>query len=496
MGVVQRQGLKRSLVQFLGVAIGVVGTLYVYPRDLSSYGLSQFLFNAAEFLGPFLTLGLSGVALRYFPVFQEARSDRHGYLGLLMAVSAASILLLASGIWLFREQVFSFIAWAGLDAHLFTLNAWYVFALCVLGHFAGLFELYASGFNRVVVPSIFNQLLPKAGLILLIGYASLYGLREEHLKIGLLAFSSLSVAGLALYLKHLGCWDLRIDRAFLAKAPLREMTSFAFYNTLAVLGLLLSFRIGNLLVASLLNTHDAGVYSIGSFVSNAIDVPQAALLAVATPIVAAYMREADYEGIRTIYRKAGLSMLAIGLYLFLGVFLCLDDLFRLTPNYAKLAPALPVSAYLGLAKVAGSFAALGNAIIGFSRHYRLTLPPLLLMAALNLSLNFLLIPRMGLTGAAVSALASMVLYQAIIIGMVHRLFGFHPFSRQGLYLVLMAVPTGLLGTQLPEISHPLAGLVLRMGWVTLFFMGPVLWLRLSPDLNDTLGKVWRRITAR
>ena len=129
MGVVQRQGLKRSLVQFLGVAIGVVGTLYVYPRDLSLYGFSQFMYHTAEFLGPFLTLGISGMALRYFPVFQDAQPNRHGFLGFLMAVSAVSIFLLAAGVWLFREPVFSLIARAGLDAHLFTLNAWYVFAL-------------------------------------------------------------------------------------------------------------------------------------------------------------------------------------------------------------------------------------------------------------------------------------------------------------------------------------------------------------------------------
>ena len=67
MGIVQRQGLKYSLVNFAGLAISLVSTVLLYPRVQAEYGLIGFLSTTALLLLPFASLGVYDVQLRPKP---------------------------------------------------------------------------------------------------------------------------------------------------------------------------------------------------------------------------------------------------------------------------------------------------------------------------------------------------------------------------------------------------------------------------------------------
>ena len=42
MGVIQRQGLKHTIVSYFGVLIGLFSTIFIYPRVPELYGLFIF----------------------------------------------------------------------------------------------------------------------------------------------------------------------------------------------------------------------------------------------------------------------------------------------------------------------------------------------------------------------------------------------------------------------------------------------------------------------
>ena len=71
MGVIKRQGIKQSLVNYLAVVIGAISTIFIYPLDTETLGLARFIIDGSMFLAPFLMLGLNGVTIRFFPYFKD-----------------------------------------------------------------------------------------------------------------------------------------------------------------------------------------------------------------------------------------------------------------------------------------------------------------------------------------------------------------------------------------------------------------------------------------
>ena len=70
MGVIKRQSIKQGLVTYLGILIGTISTLFVYPRlALEKFGEIQFIIGLAAFFVPFIGIGLPAVAIHFFPYF-------------------------------------------------------------------------------------------------------------------------------------------------------------------------------------------------------------------------------------------------------------------------------------------------------------------------------------------------------------------------------------------------------------------------------------------
>ena len=72
MGVIKRQSIKQGLVTYLGIIIGALSTLFVYPNlGKEKFGEIQFVIGAAAFFVPFFGFGLSSVSIQFFTYFKQ-----------------------------------------------------------------------------------------------------------------------------------------------------------------------------------------------------------------------------------------------------------------------------------------------------------------------------------------------------------------------------------------------------------------------------------------
>ena len=93
MGVIRRQSLKHSAVNMVGLVIGAVSTLFVYPHSLETNGLMQVLLQVGMIGLPLLSLGGNTVALRFFPKFEDRAAGHNGFLPLLIFLCIGGCLL-------------------------------------------------------------------------------------------------------------------------------------------------------------------------------------------------------------------------------------------------------------------------------------------------------------------------------------------------------------------------------------------------------------------
>ena len=75
MGIVRNQSIKNSISFYIGMAIGAINTVIIYPNVFNDYpehfGLIQIIVAYAVVVATFSSLGMPKIFLRFFPTIKE-----------------------------------------------------------------------------------------------------------------------------------------------------------------------------------------------------------------------------------------------------------------------------------------------------------------------------------------------------------------------------------------------------------------------------------------
>ena len=228
---------------------------------------------------------------------------------------------------------------------------------------------YASNFGRIAVPAIFNSLLYKLGLPAIVLLAIGGYLDQWAASWGVVSYHLVGVIGLLWYVHHLGELKLRPDPRFVDKPLARSMAIFALFGILGSMGSTLTYQIDRVMVPGLIDLKQADVYNIALFIGTSIELPTRTIIAVTSPIIAAAWVKGDLEQIRELYSKASINLFIIGLFLFVGIWVSLDDLFQLTGKYETLKMGQYVVFWVGITKLFDMATSVNGQVIGYSRYF-------------------------------------------------------------------------------------------------------------------------------
>ncbi|HND89663.1 MAG TPA: polysaccharide biosynthesis C-terminal domain-containing protein, partial [Saprospiraceae bacterium] len=454
MGVIQRQSFKHSVVNFVGLGVGALSMVLLYPRVLEPYGLLSFMISVSTLVVPVLSLGANTVALRFFPVFEDKPSGHHGFLPLLLGMC-----LLGCGLGAVLAAVF-WPQWkASVQAPLLREYLWAAPLYATLYIFNSVLAVYCANFKRIVVPSILFDLSQKFALpLLLLGVWQGWWPLPMALA-GLMLHAALVLAGLVLYLHRLGEWQWWPDWHFLTPARRREVLEFVGVGAFGGFALLMVTKLDGLMVGSTSTLRDTGVYAIAVNIAAFIGVPTTSLYTASVSSVSRYLADRDLPKLDELYKKVSINLLVVGLLLLGALLISVDELFAILPNRGALEVGKTALLLLGLARLVEMATGLNNYLIYYSQYYRYSLLALGLLALGNVGFNLLLLPRMGLSGAALATLLSITLYNVFTLVMVWQKFGLQPFTRATPLALLLAVAAGALVWWVPRTGHAWADLV-------------------------------------
>ena len=495
MGIVQRQSIKQSVVTYLGMFIGAINLFFIYPLSFTTeqIGIIQFVLSAVTFFMPIALLGSNIVAIQFFPRFRDDTTGHHGFLGLLLVLAAVSCSILLVLIYNFRNTIATYY---GGRSEYFAPYLPYILPLIALMGFGYLCTVYVSNFQRIVVPSIFYNLLSKltAPLIALAFWAGWVGFQAVFNSI-LLTYIAISIC-LWIYLRHLGQTNIRIDAHFLTPDLRRDLRQYFLYNAVFGIGFTIINKLDALMVGSMDSLRGIAVYSLAYFLAEAIDTPRKAIFSIVSPLVADSMQRGDMVHIAELYQKSAINALIAGLYLLLGIWVCTDSLFAIMPRGQEFAAGKWVILLLGAGRIIDMIASLNYEIINFSKYYRFHFWAVLFVAAATISLNFLLIPKFSINGAALATLVTLLGYNILKGGFIWLRFGIQPITRSTIQALALAIALGIGFEFVPTLPYPVLDILFRGGLITLLFGGLTYILRLSDEFNNLitsfLGKYLRQ----
>ena len=488
MGLVQRQSIKYSIVNWAGVLIGVLSTLFVYPHALEEYGLMRFIIDTSTLVYPFVSLGMNSLIIRFFPRFEDKEKGHHGFLFLLVTWGLIGYVVVAVVALFFWKDILGF--YAGRSP-LFSEYLWLLFPVLFITLLNSIFHQYSIGFRRIVVPSLLIDFSQKIALPLLVVAYWQQWISLRIMLVGVVVYMLLVTVGFVWYIVTLGGWRWKPDFEFFNKKLFREMLDYAIFGIVGGAGYMVVSRLDTWLVGTFVSLKSNGIYSISMFIASVLEVPTRAIVGISIPLIAKHWHDQNTAEISVLYRQASINLLIAGLFLFGSFWVSVEPFFKIIVNGEMLEAGKWVILLLGIGKLVDMATGLNNYVLNYSKFYRYSYLQIALPAILSVSLGLWLVPKMGIMGAAITALCSTVLFNLISLMLNWYFFKMQPFSFGALKALAISVAAFAATWFLPMPGDPWLAVCLKSGTFAVLFGAAVLWLRLSPELNKMFDKLMK-----
>lgn len=467
MGVIKKQGTANTAVVFGGTIIGAFSLLLVQPHFLTKeeLGLTRLILAFATVLASVLSFGISSVTVRYLPrLFDRTRGHR-GFFGFLLIYLSISVTLGLALLFLLREPLNR--AYGG-DAGLFTENFRFVILLSVSYSFVLGFNAYCMALLRSVFPTFLNDIVVRILFIaaILFHFAGWLDL-DGFLLVFCLIYSAQAMALFA-YTYLVDRPSLRPDLVHIRREiGIRSIVRYGAVITFTAINSVSLKYLDSIFVGRISVDHVA-IYSVAAFIGLIIELPLNALERIANPAIAHALAAKDMEQVRTIYHRSARGLLVLGGWMFILVTTNVRDVLELLPpGFDAGADVAMVIAFGALINMATG---INNPILVNSDRYIHGSVFLMVLLGITLLGNWLLIPRLGMLGAAVTTCFANVIYNGLKFGFIRRNFGMQPFDRNTLWITVSIAVMAVGGSLFDTSLHPIANVLLRVTVLSVSFV--------------------------
>ena len=287
MGVVRNQSIKNSISFYIGMAIGAINTVLIYPNVFNSYpehfGLIQIIVAYAILISTFSSLGIPKIFIRFFPAVKEK-----GQLYFFSLITSLFGFAIISFIYFFFKQNILDLIQA---SELLRDNFYYIIILVFFISFYDLLTAISRSFLNAVAPIFINEVFLKLySLIALLLHWFDYFDFPTFLKVYIagyiLKFSILLF--IQLYKRRL---SISIS---LNNLKIKEILSFGIYVLLGSASIIIVTRIDMIMIGAMMDLKHVAFYTVAFFIGNAIKVPGKSVVSISMPLLSKAWENKDF----------------------------------------------------------------------------------------------------------------------------------------------------------------------------------------------------------
>ncbi|HCQ30187.1 MAG TPA: hypothetical protein DIU39_07875 [Flavobacteriales bacterium] len=482
MGIVAKQGLYNSIWQYLGILLGYVNTVLLFPIFLApeEFGLTRVIWSAATLSTTFALSGVQGALLKFYPKFKQSQENAKRFIATTFIMMLVGLTLMLCLIFIFKPQIND---WFRDNSELFPQYFELMPLMFIYNGLFVYFENYLRVHLRTSVPTFFRAVLLRLFWMLLITLVYL-----KIIDFDVFIYWYVHVLGITLIILIGYAYPLftkEFQFSFIPKKEFKPVLNFAFYAILGAGSGYLANYIDVIMVGGMIDLKSAAVYSVAFYISSVISVPLNAISKVTTPIVSQLWKENNIEKLNRLYKQTSNSMLLISLWIFLGIWSNIDNLFQiLPPEYAE---GKWVILFIALAKLYDASFGINAQIIQFSEKFRWMLYFNVVMAVVVLITNIMLIPVWGVTGAAFATFISVLTLNTARLIFLKMQYGLFPFSANELKILIIGSITFAVQYFLPQWSL-ITDIIIRSGVISVVYFVMAYLLKTTPELNKFIAK--------
>jgi len=274
----------------------------------------------------------------------------------------------------------------------------------------------------------------------------------------------------------------------------RNMRSVAVFGIATSFSGILILNIDVVMINDMLGLADTGIYSTTFYFGTLILIPSRSVIKIAVIVIADGWKSNDTKKIMEIYDKSNRTLSAIGLLLFLGLMLNLDQVFDILGSDFEAGRMVIV--FIGLANLIEMFTSVSQYIISNSKQYKMITWFLLILAGLLIITNLIFIPLYGLVGAAIASMIARFIYNLISWGYVYYKFNMQPFTWNYFLLIIIGLAAFSIASLVPTFSSYIWKIIVQSSVFTLLFIGLLYASGFSEDINQTINSTIKRMLLK
>ena len=444
MGVVIKQSIRGTIVNYVGIAIGFLTTFFILTAYLTQeeIGLSRVLIDAAILFSSFAQLGTGSSIIRFFPFFKDEEKKHHGFFFWTLVVPLVGFLVFLVVAKLLQNTI---IQTFSKNSELFVTYYRFVFPLALFMLYQGVFEANANVLMRIVVPKFVREVGVRVCLLiiyLLYGYWHVINL--DGLVIGFCITYLIAAVVDFFYLFTLGKISFKPDFKIFTKPLLKDIGFYTLFLLLNAITVNVMPMLNTFFLSAGMGLAFTGIYAIANYIATVVEVPNRSLNAIVQPEISESFKNKDLAHANKLCKSVSLHLMLSSALIFFFIWINLDALFMLLPNGEQYEAGKSVVIILGITRIIGSTLFVSSSALNYSKYYYWTLLFTIILTCSAILLNILLIPKIGMDGAAMSQLISYTIYYLLLLILVKSKLDINILSLAHIKVVIILIGLILL----------------------------------------------------
>ncbi|WP_406683927.1 lipopolysaccharide biosynthesis protein [Seonamhaeicola sp. MEBiC1930] len=485
MGIVASQSLKNVISTYSGFLIGAINTLFLYTQFLSGeyYGMVGVMLSAAHVMMPIMAFGVHNTLVKFYSSF-KTRVSINSFLTLMILLPLAVII---------PVSFLGYVGYRSIGTFLSTKNAlikdyvWHIIVIAIALAYFEVFFAWAKVQMKTVFGNFMKEVFHRVVAMLLLFLLYFDFLNVEQFMLGLVYMYLLRMLIMKIY-----AFSLKLPVISFKK--LSNLSSILKYSSLILLAgsvasILLDVdkvMLGKLIV----NLDNVAYYNVAVYIATVIVVPQRAMHQILMPLSAKYLNERDFGALGELYKKSSLNLFVVSGFIFLIIVSNISQFYTLIDE--QYSAGIYVVILISLAKLYDSVLGSNNAILFNSDYYRVILTFGVILVVLMIVLNIVLIPVLGINGAALGTFAAIVLYNSVKLFFVYRYFKVLPFTFNSLKTAVLILVSALIFYFWDFPFHAIISIALKSILICVSYFVVVYKFNLSEDISASLDKYLKK----
>ncbi len=494
MNVIKKQAFLGTIFSYGGVLVGFVTQFFLIGNYLepAQNGLLAVLLSYMYVLVQLSSLGFNAAGSRFFPHFRNAKNGHNGYLFLGLTVGLVGFVITTIGLVLLKDTIIK----NEENSTLFADNFYFLVPLTLATLLFNLLDNYAKNLYDTVTGTFLAQFLQRLlQLVAILFFIFQIVDFQQFMYVWVFAVSFYVVPMLWKASKLEG-FSLKPNFSVMTPAFSREFGFYSFLTILTGFSSMVILYIDKIMLAGITTFSETGIYNTASFFGSVMGMSLLAVNKAAQPLIADSFANNDLSNISTIYKKSCTTALIVGCWIFLGIYLNIDNLFLfLKPEYSA---GKMVVIIICLGKLFDLATGLNGTILALSKHYIYDTYIMVGLIFITVALNYFLIPIYGMNGAAFALAIATVYYNLARYLVVLIKLSMQPFTFDLVKVIVIALISWLVIRLLPQLGSDkflsIVDMAYRSVALTLLYGIIIYWSNISPELNGAMKNLWLKVT--